>query len=174
MQRRYGAILTRLQANIATPGSGAGVPQTIDHLRSLFDAVDTIRTDHFRGMTQAEQLSFFDLLVGAFDRLVDDTDLFAQTMAPSYAGQGFQSHRSLFSSFLAAQGQPLYFIDTLLRFGEPMLCSRQGQIRGIVARAVQLCSRHRQGSPDQAMLNGVLQTLHRLSQGMSEPITQVL
>ncbi|KAI6912837.1 hypothetical protein KC334_g1861, partial [Hortaea werneckii] len=86
MQRRYSSILTRLQVNIQNPATGVGIPETIDYLRILFYAIDGIRADHFESMNQTVQLEFLDILISAFNRLIDDTDQYASTPTPPYAG----------------------------------------------------------------------------------------
>ncbi|KAI7085164.1 hypothetical protein KC356_g6103 [Hortaea werneckii] len=165
MQRRYSSILTRLQVNIQNPATGAGIPETIDYLRVLFYAIDGIRADHFESMNQTEQLEFLDILISAFNRLVDDTDQYATTPTPPYAGQGFQSHRRLFSSLIAERGHPQYFIETLRHFGR-LLRARQTAIQGICARATRLLTQQPQNSPDQARLTRVRQALQALHAGM--------
>ncbi|KAI6812634.1 hypothetical protein KC340_g16848 [Hortaea werneckii] len=162
MQRRYSSILTRLQVNIQNPATGAGIPETIDYLRVLFYAIDGIRADHFESMNQTEQLEFLDILISAFNRLIDDTDQYASTPTPPYAGQGFQSHRRLFSSLIAERGHPQYFIETLRHFGRRLLRARQTAIQGICARATQLLTQQLQNSPDQARLTRVRQALQAL------------
>ncbi|KAI7211052.1 hypothetical protein KC367_g4448 [Hortaea werneckii] len=166
MQRRYSSILTRLQVNIQNPATGAGIPETIDYLRVLFYAIDGIRADHFESMNQTEQLEFLDILISAFNRLIDDTDQYASTPTPPYAGQGFQSHRRLFSSLIAERGHPQYFIETLRHFGRRLLRARQTAIQGICARATQLLTQQLQNSPDQARLTRVRQALQALHAGM--------
>ncbi|KAI6794891.1 hypothetical protein KC363_g4522 [Hortaea werneckii] len=161
MQRRYSSILTRLQVNIQNPATGVGIPETIDYLRVLFYAIDGIRADHFESMNQTEQLEFLDILISAFNRLVDDTDQYATTPTPPYAGQGFQSHRRLFSSLIAERGHPQYFIETLRHFGR-LLRARQTAIQGICARATRLLTQQPQNSPDQARLTRVRQALQAL------------
>ncbi|RMY30057.1 hypothetical protein D0865_15352 [Hortaea werneckii] len=162
MQRRYSSILTHLQVNIQNPATGVGIPETIDYLRILFYAIDAIRADHFESMNQAMQLEFLDILISAFNRLIDDTDQYASTPTPPYAGQGFQSHRRLFSSLVAERGHPQYFIETLRHFGRRLLRARQTAIQGICARATQLLTQQLQNSPDQARLTRVRQALQGL------------
>ncbi|KAI7278438.1 hypothetical protein KC345_g5953 [Hortaea werneckii] len=166
MQRRYSSILTRLQVNIQNPATGVGIPETIDYLRVLFYAIDGIRADHFESMDQTEQLEFLDILISAFNRLIDDTDQYARTPTPPYAGQGFQSHRRLFSSLIAERGHPQYFIETLRHFGRRLLRARQTAIQGICARATQLLTQQLPNSPDQARLTRVRQALQALHAGM--------
>ncbi|GAB1733179.1 hypothetical protein NU195Hw_g3721t1 [Hortaea werneckii] len=166
MQRRYSSILTRLQVNIQNPATGVGIPETIDYLRVLFYAIDGIRADHFESMNQTEQLGFLDILISAFNRLVDDTDQYADTPTPPYAGQGFQSHRRLFSSLIAERGHPQYFVETLRHFGRRLLRVRQTAIQGICARATQLLTQQPPNSPDQARLTRVRQALQALHAGM--------
>ncbi|RMZ31232.1 hypothetical protein D0859_04639 [Hortaea werneckii] len=166
MQRRYSSILTRLQVNFQNPATGVGIPETIDYLRVLFYAIDGIRADHFESMNQAAQLEFLDILISAFNRLIDDTDQYAGTPTPPYAGQGFQSHRRLFSSLIAERGHPQYFIETLRHFGRRLLRARQAAIQGICARATQLLTQQPPNSPDQARLTRVRQALQALHAGM--------
>ena len=89
MLRRRTSIYEQLNANTNNAAQGEGIVRTIDQLRALFQAVDTIREDHFQSMNVADQRSFVELLLHVLENgLLNDADLYVHTAHAVYVGQG--------------------------------------------------------------------------------------
>lgn len=99
----------------------AGVVATIDKLRSLFEAIETVRLAYFPTMADEQKKLFLSVLVSGMDLLIhNDNNLYAGRVRAAFAGEGFQSESVLRSSFLSERGRPLAFIESLSKYG-PLL-----------------------------------------------------
>ena len=88
MHRRFTGIFEQLETNRGNVAQGEGIVWTIDQLRALFRAVDTIRADHFATMTIAERQPFVELLINVLkNRLLNNDDLYANFPHTAYAGE---------------------------------------------------------------------------------------
>nr|POE51527.1 hypothetical protein CFP56_25734 [Quercus suber] len=113
---RFDRIKLGLESRIARLPGGKGIPETIGELRSLYKAIDTLfhSSHYFSSRERASAL--VTILVDALDYMVDDEDQFPNsTTRPTFVGNGFQSERRLAGAFLAGAGEPISFINILIR-----------------------------------------------------------
>ncbi|KAH9818550.1 hypothetical protein Tdes44962_MAKER05315 [Teratosphaeria destructans] len=117
MMQRFATIRSALEQSQRS-GNGQGVTATVSALRSLYRAIDAIRARHASRMSPADEARFVNVLVAVLDFLISSADdLYVHRRSGvAYAGEGFQSERRLFHSWISAAGQPIAFLEVLLRF----------------------------------------------------------
>lgn len=100
-----------------SPRSGRGVPATVSALRNLYVTIDSIGTTYRDRLNEECREPFVVLLVDILAFLIrSNADLYHGRTRAAYAGEGVQSERRLFSSFISPRGEPNSFIEVLRRF----------------------------------------------------------
>lgn len=165
MQRRYSIIVQRLRENVQNAAHGDGVVRTIENLRALFAAIDSIRRDHFQTMSLAERRPFFTLLMDILEySLLNDHDQYGSSARPAYAGEGVQSERRLFMAFLAPRAQPLAFLAVIWHCGSALVREFRGRIDRMRVTLEGFWQRMGEDHPNRAQLARVKQYLGSLAQ----------
>ncbi|KAF2769252.1 hypothetical protein EJ03DRAFT_97598 [Teratosphaeria nubilosa] len=171
MMQRFATIRSALERNQQT-GNGQGVTATVTALRSLYGAIDAIRARHASRMSAADEAQFVNVLVTVLEFLISSADdLYAHRRSDvAYAGEGFQSERRLFHSWISVAGQPIAFLEVLLRFRAPAF-RVSGQTYTILDRLYRVTDPRVRSvaadDPDRGRLNLVLTQFYRLVYGHS-------
>ena len=167
MRQRYHVADRQLQLNVERPGYGHDIPSTIASLQQIYSAVDSIRSDHFAAMQEEDQRSFVALLVNILMNLLfDDRDQYANApRRPHYAGEGIQSERRLFASFISARGQPVSFLEVLGRMSGALLRHEAQTLIGLLDTAERRLALLSDMDVDRERLVNVVLSLQRLIQG---------
>lgn len=170
LRNRWNTALQLLQRSRMDAGQTRGVVQTIDSGRQIYQLIADVRRNHFASMDVQHQLPFVTLAVEVLNFLTNDDDQYAETMRPSYAGEGFQSERRLLSSFVSVNSQPQLFMDILRQIGGPLLHSEYQQLAHVYLNVHGIITpRISQAGPDAGRLNAVLRSFYELLECKQSP-----
>lgn len=89
LRTRFTNIRAELQRNRSHRSHGSGVVEVIQRCLQLYERIAEIRRDHFPDMERRRQQLFVTLMVEIFVYLSDDSDQYANSANPQYAGKGF-------------------------------------------------------------------------------------